>query len=231
MSDVVLVHGLWLDGSSWDAVVPGLQAAGHRVHAVTLPPATDSDAEAIGLQDHVDVVIGAIDAAAESVVLVGHSAGSGVAWGAVDARPDRVARAVFVGGWPTPDGGRIAPWFEPEGGVLALPDFGDFDESDLRDLDDRQLTAFRAGAVAVAGRVVTDPISLTDERRYQVPVTVVCPEFTAADLRGWVEAGEPPVAELARVQDVTYVDLPTGHWPQWTRPADLAQVVLDAAGG
>jgi hypothetical protein len=29
---------------------------------------------------------------------------------------------------------------------------------------------------------------------------------------------------------VSYVDLPTGHWPQFTRPDDLARVILDAIG-
>lgn len=36
------------------------------------------------------------------------------------------------------------------------------------------------------------------------------------------------MAELARIRDVEYVDLPTGHWPQFTRPAELAQAILAA---
>lgn len=40
--------------------------------------------------------------------------------------------------------------------------------------------------------------------------------------------------ELAPIRDVEYVDLTTGHWPQITRPTDLADVILrrsPAAGG
>jgi hypothetical protein len=35
--DVILVPGLWLDGSSWEAVVAVLEQAGHRTRALTLP--------------------------------------------------------------------------------------------------------------------------------------------------------------------------------------------------
>jgi hypothetical protein len=40
--------------------------------------------------------------------------------------------------------------------------------------------------------------------------------------------GEPALQELAKVRDVRYLDLPTGHWPQFTRPADLARAILDS---
>jgi hypothetical protein len=62
-----------------------------------------------------------------------------------------------------------------------------------------------------------------------VPATAVCPEYTAAQLREWIDAGEEPVQEFTKLRDLTYVDLPTGHWPQFTRPDDLARVILDAA--
>ena len=41
-------------------------------------------------------------------------------------------------------------------------------------------------------------------------------------------AGHPYVSELARVKDVEFVDLPTGHWPQFTRPRELATAILAA---
>ncbi|MGC7974528.1 esterase/lipase family protein, partial [Salmonella enterica] len=65
--DVILVPGLWLDASSWDAVTPALTEAGHVVHPLTLP----ADPTAT-IQDWVDAVVERIDAAAEPVVLVGH---------------------------------------------------------------------------------------------------------------------------------------------------------------
>ena len=38
------------------------------------------------------------------------------------------------------------------------------------------------------------------------------------------------MAELARLQDVEYVDLPTGHWPQFTKPVELCAAILAAVG-
>jgi pimeloyl-ACP methyl ester carboxylesterase len=36
-TNIVLVHGLWADGSSWSKVIPILKDAGHRIIAVQLP--------------------------------------------------------------------------------------------------------------------------------------------------------------------------------------------------
>jgi len=47
-------------------------------------------------------------------------------------------------------------------------------------------------------------------------------------LREWIAEGADPVREFAKIHDVDYVDLPTGHWPQFTRPDDLAQAILAA---
>jgi predicted metal-binding protein len=38
------------------------------------------------------------------------------------------------------------------------------------------------------------------------------------------------VREFARIRDVEYVDLPTGHWPQFTRPEELARTILASVG-
>lgn len=230
--DIILVPGLWLHGSSWDAVVPALERAGHRARPLTLPgmDSKAADRSAVTLADQVAAVVTALDDAEPPVLLVGHSAASGIAHAAVDARPDRVARAVYVGGFPTPDGGTVADGFPIEGGEAPMPDWAELgEEANVVDFDAESLARLYAEAIPAPARVLTDPQRLSDERRYDVPVTAVCPEYAAEDLRGWVSAGEPPVAELARIRDVDYVDLPGGHWPQLTQPEALAQVILDAA--
>ncbi|MER7333670.1 MULTISPECIES: hypothetical protein [unclassified Micromonospora] len=70
---------------------------------------------------------------------------------------------------------------------------------------------------------------LSDARRYDVPATVVACEFSSTTLRDWMEQGDPNLQELAKLRDVDYVDLPTDHWPQFTRPEDLARAILDAS--
>ncbi len=42
--------------------------------------------------------------------------------------------------------------------------------------------------------------------------------------------GHPMMAEVATLRDFELIDLPTGHWPMWSRPADLAAAIATAAG-
>jgi pimeloyl-ACP methyl ester carboxylesterase len=229
--DIILIPGLWLDASSWDRVVPLLERAGHRTHALTLPgmESKDADRSAVTRRDHVDAVVEAIDSidpATGKVVIVGHSAGGAVAHAAVDARPDRAARVIYVGGFPTGNGEADPGGYPAVNGEVPLPDWSDFDDQDLVDLDDKLRAAFRERAIPSPARTTQDPQRLSDERRYDVPVTVVCTEFTSELLQGWIKQGLAPVQEFTKIRDVEYVDLPTGHWPQFTRPEELARAIL-----
>jgi pimeloyl-ACP methyl ester carboxylesterase len=233
--DIVLIPGLWLDGSSWDEVVPALEEAGHRTHALTLPgmESKDTDRSEITLRDHVDAVVEVIDSfdpAEGKVVLVGHSGGGAIAHAAVDARPDRVARVVYVDAGPVGEGGVINDEFPAENGEVPLPDWSLFGEEDLVDLDDKLRAAFRERAIPSPQHVARDRQQLSEERRYDVPVTVIACEFSGATLRKLMEEGHPYVQELAKIRDVDYIDLPTGHWPQLTRPQDLGRAILASVG-
>jgi pimeloyl-ACP methyl ester carboxylesterase len=234
--DIILIPGLWLDGSSWEQVVPTLEQAGHRAHPITLPgmESKNTDRSTITLRGHVGAVVAAIDAvdpAEGKVVLVGHSAGAAIAHAAVDARPDRVARVVYVGGFPTGDGDAVADGFPAENGEVRLPDWSDFEDEELADLDEEARASFRERAIPSPEHVTRDPQQLADERRYDVPVTVIATEFSSEMLRKWIEQGEGPVREFTKIRDVEYVDLPTGHWPQFTRPKELARAILASVGG
>ncbi len=234
MMDIILIPGFWLDASSWDAVVPALEQAGHRTHPLTLPgmESKAADRSRITLRDHIDAVVGVIGSLgpASQIVLVGHSGGGAVAHAAVDARPDRVARVVYVDSGPLGDGGLINDELPVENGEVPLPDWSLFEAEDLVDLDDDLRAAFRARAIPTPAHVTSDRQRLSDERRYDVPVTVIACEFPVATLRKWIKEGHPYVRELAKIRQVDYVDLPTGHWPQFTRPADLAQAILASVG-
>ena len=228
--DIILIPGFWLDGSSWGEVSPALEQAGHQVRALTLPglESADADRGGIGLRDHVAAVVAAIDEADGPVVLVGHSGGGGIAHAAADARPDRVARVIYVDAGPLGAGQAINEELPEVDGEIPLPDWSDFDEPDLQDLDDDLRAAFRARAVPQPTGVAYDKQELADERRYDVPATVICCEFSSDQLREWMAIGVPMFAELAAMRDVEYVDVPTGHWPQFTRPAQLSQAILAA---
>lgn len=228
--NIILIPGFWLDASSWDKVVPALEQAGHRVRALTLPglESPDADRSRIRLRDHVDAVVAAVDEAGGQVVLVGHSAGGAIAHAAADARPDRVARVVYVDSGPVGDGQAINDGMDAVEGGIPLPDWSEFGDDDLRDLDEDLRSAFRARAVPEPAGVASDPQALTDERRYEVPATIIACEYSSDQLKEWIAQGHPYVAELALMRDVEYIDLPTGHWPQFTKPAELGQAILKA---
>lgn len=228
--DVILIPGFWLTGASWDPVVPALEAAGHRVRALTLPGKGDApgDPAEIGLADHVAAVVAEIDASAGRVVLVGHSGGGAIAHAAVDARPDRVARVVYVDAMPLGDGNAINDELPAEDGVIPLPDWSVFGDEDLVDLDADLRARFRAMAVPEPAGVASEKQELRDPRRYDVPITVITSELPATAIRDLMNANHWYTAEFARVKDATLVDLPTGHWPQLTRPAELATALVAA---
>jgi pimeloyl-ACP methyl ester carboxylesterase len=225
--DVLLVAGLWLDGSAWDDVAEELRSLGHRPVPLTLPGQGDGSTSAT-LDDQVAAVVAAVDSAHGEPMVVGHSAACTLAWLAADARPEKIASVVLIGGFPAADGKRYADFFEVRDGVMPFPGWAAFEGPDSADLDEDARNAFADAAIAVPDGVARGVVRLTDERRFDVPVVVVCPEFTPAQAREWIEAGEAP--ELARVKHLDLVDLDSGHWPMHTRPTELAHVLASCAG-
>jgi pimeloyl-ACP methyl ester carboxylesterase len=224
--DILLIAGLWLDGSAWDDVVPELTALGHRPVPLTLPGQGDGTDSAT-LDDQLEAVLAAVDAASGKPLVVGHSAASSLAWLAVDARPEKVAKVALIGGFPAADGRAYADHFVMEDGAMPFPGWAPFEGADAADLDQQARDRFASAAIPVPEGVARGVVRLTDERRFDVPVVVVCPEFTPAQAEEWIAAGESP--ELARAAHLEYVDIDSGHWPMTTRPRELARVLAKAA--
>jgi len=224
--DFILIAGLWLDGSAWDAVVPDLQALGHKGVPVWLPGQGAPPATAT-LADQHAAVLAAVDAADGKVVVVGHSAAGTHAWMAADARPDKVARVVMIGGFSSSDGAMYADFFELQDGAMPFPGWGPFDGPDSADLDEQERRRIADAAIPVPEGVAKGVVHLRDERRFDVPITLICPEFSPAEAREWIAKGEIP--ELAKARHIDYVDIDSGHWPMFTRPAELARMLAEAA--
>lgn len=225
----VLVPGYWLGGWAFDQVSGPLVAAGHHVTALTLPglESVGTDRSAVTLVDHVDAVAAAVDVAATGTVLVAHSGAGKVASAVLDRDPAAVRRVVYLDSGPAADG-----WADelPADLVdLALPGWDELGAS-LEGLSPDELATFRGRAVPHPAAVAREPLRLADPARRQVPTTVVCCSFPPTTVAELAAAGHPMFAEVAELSDLTYVDLPTSHWPMWSRPEGVAAVLLGTVG-
>ncbi|WP_225871887.1 hypothetical protein [Scrofimicrobium canadense] len=62
-----------------------------------------------------------------------------------------------------------------------------------------------------------------------MPTTLVCCSLPAEEVLKLAAAGHPMFVELTDVDSLDAIDLPTGHWPMWSRPYELAQIINEAA--
>jgi len=225
--DILLIAGLWLDGSVWGDVATQLEARGHRAVPITLPGQGDGNTSA-ALADQVAAVVAAVDAAAGRPMVVGHSAACSLAWLAADARPGKINQVALIGGFPSGDGeAYFDSSFPARDGAMPFPGWNEFEGPDSVDLDDAVKQAIASAAIPVPEGVTRGVISLADERRFDVPVALICPEFTPAQAREWIEHGEVP--ELAKSRNVTFLDIDSGHWPMISAPAELARLLAQVA--
>ncbi|MDV6269412.1 MULTISPECIES: alpha/beta fold hydrolase [Rhodococcus] len=229
---IVLVPGFWLGAWAWDAVLPHLQRPDTHVTALTLPglESVDSPRNTVTLDSHVSAIVDAVSRSDERTILVVHSGAGASGYAATDRVPDQIARIVYVDSGPMPDGTALRPDLAVDAIEVPLPPWAELeaDGSSIEGLDDDALTAFRDRAVPEPAGAARDQIVLTDPRRYSVPTTVVCSSYPSDVIKQMADGGFPIAVELAKLP-VTYVDLPTGHWPMWSRPKELAETILDAA--
>ena len=100
MANFLLVHGAWHGAWCWQRVLPGLMAAGHRAHALTLTGVGERAHllhPQIDLETHITDVMAAMDAEEMSeVVLVVHSYAGMLGTAVADRRPERLRHLVYV---------------------------------------------------------------------------------------------------------------------------------------
>ena len=225
---IVLVPGFWLGAWAWDEVAAALRADGHDVVAMTLPglESADADRSAITASDHVDAITEAVRAAGAPVVLAVHSGTGFSGFAASDRVPERIAAMVYVD--TGPGVGAMDPDFEPAEKPLPSPE--ELAEGENLDgLSQEQLDTFRDRAVPEPGAVLREAVDLTNDARLDLPSTVICTGYTSDEYKDAVKQGYGFVAGLKELRNVTWVDLPTSHWPMWSRPRELAEIIGDVA--
>ena len=58
---------------------------------------------------------------------------------------------------------------------------------------------------------------------------VVCTGYTSEQYKDAAKEGQAWLGGLAELRNVIYVDMPTSHWPMWSRPQELARIISDIA--
>ena len=223
---IILVPGFWLGAWAWDEVATSLRADGYAVSALTLPglESVDTDRSSITLGDHIDAICAAVSAAGRPVVLAVHSGAGAPGYAVTDRIPDQIAAMVYVDTGPAK--GALDPDFD--GVEKPLPSAEELAESENLDgLSDEQLDTFRRRAVPQPGTALREAADLINDARRDVPSTVVCTGFTSEQYKEAVTEGYSFLAGLPELRDVTWVDLPTSHWPMWSRPRELATIIAD----
>jgi pimeloyl-ACP methyl ester carboxylesterase len=225
MAEFVLVPGAWLGSWAWDDVVPHVRAAGHGSYPMTLSGLAEKQGLPAGQQTHVqDVVNEVLRRNLHDVVLVGHSY-SGIPVGqAAERIGGRLTHLVFVDANVPVDGESFT-----EGSAdfeAAITENGGFwrpltaAEYEGQDLTDEQIARIVAGSTPHPGATLTEPAALKRSIG-ELPTTYIkC-------LLDWPEPTET-VARLLSSERWRLVTMDTGHWPMFSQPRELAQILLDA---
>jgi pimeloyl-ACP methyl ester carboxylesterase len=226
---IILVPGFWLGSWAWDEVAAILRADGHEVTALTLPglESADADRSQVHLSDHVEAIVDAGEAAGSPVVLTLHSATGFPGYAASDRVPERIAAMVYVD--TAPGKGALDPDFADAEKPMNWAEIAE--EENLDGLSEEQQETFRQRAVPVPGNLIREGAELTNDARNDIPSTLIATGFSAADYQKY--AAEHPewafLAGLPELRNVEYVDLPTSHWPMWSKPRELAEIIGNVA--
>lgn len=230
---IILIAGHWLGAWAWDEVLEHLKTDHSDAVAMTLPglDADDPERATKTLDDQAEAILGVISQQGnQPVILVAHSGANAPVSLVLDRSPELVHGVVWVDSGPVAAGSVFAPDFPDELTELPLPSFDVLgQQASLEGLRPDVLERFRALAVPEPGPVVRQPVELTNEARRNVPTTLVCCSISSKQVMELVQAGHPMFAEVANLKLLDIIDLPTGHWPMWSRPLDLAKAIHSTA--
>lgn len=224
---IVLVPGFWLGAWAWDEAAAQLCADGHDVTALTLPglESAAADRSKVTFADHVDAICDAVTAAGAPTVLAVHSGTGATGYAASDRIPEQIAAMVYVDSGPAT--GPLDPDFDGVEKPLVWEEIEA--EENLDGLSEEQRETFRQRAVPEPGAAMREFIPLTNEARLDIPSTAICTGYTSEQYKDAVKEGYSWLGGFAELRNITWVDLPTSHWPMWSRPQELAKIIGDVA--
>jgi pimeloyl-ACP methyl ester carboxylesterase len=224
---IVLVPGFWLGAWAWDDVVAALRADGHEVTALTLPglESADDDRSQVTFANHVDAIVDAVDAQSAPAVLAVHSGAGATGYAASDRVPDKIAAMVYVDSGPAT--AALDPSFDAAESPLVWEELEA--EENLDGLSEEQKETFRRRALPEPGDAIRGSAQLKNDARLDIPTTAIATGFTSDQYKEAIQQGQTWLGGFADLRNLTWVDLPTSHWPMWSRPQELAQIIGDVA--
>ncbi|WP_311948131.1 alpha/beta fold hydrolase [Mucilaginibacter terrae] len=225
---IILVHGAFADGSSWNKVIPILQKKGYQAIAVQNPLTS--------LGDDVAAVERAISEVKGKVILVGHS------WGGVvitqAGNNDKVKALVYVAAYAPSEGqsiDSISREAYAERKILNVPGFNDpvITDGYIRLKEDAIIKYFaqdlplQEAKNIAAGQGRFHVSTLT--AKITVPAWKSKPSFYVVADHDQIISPQVE-AEMAKKIHATTVHIPASHVAMLSKPAEVAEVIFKAAG-
>jgi len=247
MATYVLVGGAWLGGWCWQNVTGSLRQAGHEVFPVTLTGLGERAHVAsrdVDLETHITDVVNLVEFEdLRDLILVGHSYAGIVVTGVADRIPDRISLLAYLDAGPVPDGTSYLETQSPEvrqlseqrvaeegdGWRLPIPSWEDLENvygASLEGLDEDLLNLWRSRAVDQPFGTYTRPLRLESPAREALPKLLIACSFPLEQVREMIAQGHAWFREMAG-PEWRLEELPTGHWPMFSRPDDLASLLHD----
>jgi pimeloyl-ACP methyl ester carboxylesterase len=217
---VVVIHGAWADGSSWEPVIRRLQAAGMNVMAAPIPLTSLSD-DAAALRRTIARTEG-------PVVVAGHAYAGAVVGTAND---ERVKGLVYVAALAPDEGETVADVFYRNASHPKAPKLAPDADGFIWMPEESFAEAFAPNATAeqiALARAVQRPIAV---KCIQEPVTA--PAWKTKP--SWYLVAEQdrminPQTQLfmAERMKATIRSYAVDHTPLLTEPDKVAQIILEA---
>src|SRR5688572_16386516 len=247
MAKYVLVGGARLGGWCWKLIAGLLRNQGHGAYPVTLTGLGERAHHAsphVDLETHISDVVSLIAFEdLRDVLLLGHSYAGIVVTGAADRIPERITQLVYLDSGPVPDGLAFLDTQPPEvrqhterevtthgdGWRLPMPSWDVLENvhgASLEGLGEEQRELMRSRAVAQPFGTYTQPLRLANAAREVLPKLLITNSFPLAQVKELIASEHPWFRELAG-PEWRFLELPTGHWPMFSRPDDLAELLID----
>jgi pimeloyl-ACP methyl ester carboxylesterase len=249
MAAYVLVGGGWLGGWCWHRVARRLREEVHDAYPVTLTGLGERvhlASPEVDLEIHITDVVNLVEFEdLHDVVLLGHSYGGLVVTGAADRIPERISQLVYLDTAPLPDGANLIEKFPPEarkrtedrvrelgeGWKFQVPPPEELaNMASLEGVDEDHLRLLYSRATPQPFGTYTQPLRLKNPAREGLPKLGILCSFSLDRVKEMVAGGNPSFREMAG-PNWRFAELPTGHYPMFSRPDDLAAVLLDLPSG